>query len=192
MLRAVAVVFKYLGLLSKFSFEKYVGKTECQSWTNGRIIVFFVKTGFMFEKLLSQIRDSAAGIIDQHPDIPADKKSVATDAAITSISEEVDRMMDGGDFSTLEGIRHADSVGGNATIKNVVATYSLRLQQQCQLDNTIADNVSAAVMPALFVKMKEKFSGGGLDVKSLMSSLSLSDMMKLMSNMGKLKDALGK
>lgn len=150
------------------------------------------KINFMFEKLLSQIKDSAAEIIGQQTAIPADKQAVATDDAIASISEEIDRMMDSGDFSTLAGIKNADSSGNNATIQNVVASFSQKLQQNCQLDANTADNTSAAVMPTLFVKMKEKFSGDGLDLKTLMSSLSLSDMMKLMSNMGKLKEVFGK
>ncbi|MFT4204899.1 MAG: hypothetical protein QM610_13420 [Chitinophagaceae bacterium] len=143
----------------------------------------------MFEKLLTQIKEPTAEIIAQQTAIPADKKSVATDDAIASISEEIDRMMDSGDFSTLAGIKDADNPNNNATIQNVVVSFAEKLQKNSQLDAVTAQNTSASVVPTLVVTMKEKFSGGGIDIKSLMSSLSLSDMMKLMANMGKLKEA---
>ncbi|WP_447641339.1 MULTISPECIES: hypothetical protein [Chitinophagaceae] len=146
----------------------------------------------MFEKLLNQIKEPAAEIISQQIAIPTDKQTVATEDAIASVSEEIDRMMDSGDFSTLAGIKDAESPGSNTTIQNIVVSFSRKLQDNCQLDVYTADTTAAAVIPDLFVKMKEKFSGDGLDLKTLMNCLSLSDMMKLMSNMGKLKEAFGK
>ncbi len=146
----------------------------------------------MFEKILAQIKDSAIEIVDQQQSVPADKKSVATHDAIGSISEEIDRMMDSGDFSSLEGINNTDSPSNNEAIQNIIASFSKKLQQNSQLSVDIANKTSADIVPLLFVKMKEKFSGGGLDIKTLMSSLSLSDMMKLMSNMGKFKKVFGK
>gem|GEM_PF-6835713 len=167
-------------------------KTICQSPIHGRIIGAHCENNFMFEKILKQIKEPALAIIQTQSNIPSDKQETATDDAISSISTELDRILDSGDFSSLSGIKNVANPADHPTIQNIMQSFSQKLQSNCQLDANTADNASASVIPHLFTTIKEKFSSGGVDPKSLMSNLSLSDMMKLMANMGKLKEALGK
>lgn len=146
----------------------------------------------MFEKLLGQIKEPARQLALEEPLIPMDKKDTAANEAISAISEEIDRMMDSGDFSSLAGIKDNTQLEHNATILNVIASFSEKLKNNTGLSDADANTVAKHLIPILFVQMKEKFSGEKMDLKSLMGNLTLSEIMKLMANMGKLKDALGK
>ncbi|PZP48068.1 MAG: hypothetical protein DI598_10390 [Pseudopedobacter saltans] len=146
----------------------------------------------MFEKLLGQIKEPALQLTQQDSNIPTDKKEVAANDAISSISEEIDRMMDGGDFSSLSGIKDNENLPNNETIQNVITSFTQKLKSNSGLSADDADKSSKNLIPTLFVQMKEKFSSEKMDLKSLMGNLNLSEIMKLMANMGKLKDALGK
>ena len=146
----------------------------------------------MFEKLLGQIKEPARQLALEEPLIPMDKKDTAANEAISAISEEIDRMMESGDFSSLAGIKDNTQLEHNATILNVIASFSEKLKNNTGLSDADANTVAKHLIPILFVQMKEKFSGEKMDLKSLMGNLTLSEIMKLMANMGKLKDALGK
>lgn len=146
----------------------------------------------MFEKLLSQIKEPALQILQQQSSVPADKKEIASNDAIGAISQEIDRMMDSSDFSTLSGIKDNNNLTNNATIQNIIASFSEKLKTNSGLDDSTAKTTSENVIPDLFIQMKEKFSSEKMDLKTLMGNLNLSEMMKLMANMGKLKEAFGK
>lgn len=141
----------------------------------------------MFEKILSQIKEPALEIIQLQANIPADKQGVVADDAIAAIGKELDRILDSGDFSALSDIKKSENPGEHPTFQNIIHDFSQRLQQNVGLDNNTAMAIGLQVIPQLFNTMKEKFSG--IDPKSLMSSLSLTDIMKLMANMGKIKEA---
>lgn len=150
----------------------------------------------MFDDILSKIKDIASDVVSSHTDVPQEHKEGIANQAMESISEEINKVVGGGNFAALSGlVSGKENVGDNEHVKNIIGSLAAKLQQQFHIGAGQAGNISRSIIPAIFEKAKEQFAD--FDFKSLLSHLNLSDMMKLMGSggsglLGKVKSFFGK
>lgn len=155
----------------------------------------------MFEELLNKAKETAVNLVKEHPDAPSEHAEGIAAGAMESVSEELKSVVSSGNFSSLTAIFSENGVDqNNDHVKNIVGSFANKLVNQFSIDNDKANTLSSSLIPTILTKVKEELGDGKLDLKSLMSKLSFSDMMKIMSSagsgeggiLGKLKGVFGK
>lgn len=147
----------------------------------------------MFDDILEKIKGIATNTVSAHSEVSAEHSEGIANEAMESISEELKKIVSGGNFAGLSGlISGEEAPENNSNVQNIIHSFAGKLTQRFGLAEDKATALSSDLIPAIFHKVKDEFGDGKFDFKSLLSQLSLTDMMKLMSSAGGAGGLLGK